>query len=151
MSSRKKAIKSAFVGGGTRPQSATNGVPFLGEIDDWTPQMDVTVMGVLINIEADVRDVDSNTDNEVKGYVDLTKAGACERPGSIASVEMQNIWNGVIAIGGGLRTQNVVMFPEGTGVDVDSAETLSLQAYFSVTGGGPIDFFGSARIYYIER
>jgi len=149
-----KKVKTAFLGGGldlTGKASVAAGVPHLGSLTQWVPQDNVRIIGTIINMEIDVRDADSNTDNEAKGMVELTRAATIEQDGCINRVEMQHIWNGLFSIAGDLRKQLVVMFPDGYGIDIDEGNPVNLVAYWSVTGGGPIDFFGSCLIYYVER
>lgn len=154
MTVAKKRIKTKFMGGGVNgkvilSQSEEWGP---GLVEEWTVQDNITIIGAEVVIEADVQDANSNADGEHKGIVEVTRAATIERDGGIVSVQQQNVWNGIIHIGGGLRTTERVMFPEGYGIDVDEGEKVNLCAYFNNTAvGGDLSWFASARIYYVEN
>jgi len=148
-----RSVKTKFMGGGNIPITIDAAeTQFLGIIDDWAPQDKIRIIGCLVNMEMDVKAPNFALACECKGMVELTRAGRIERDGSICRAEMQTIWaTTVVNTGFDSRKQIVVMFPEGYGIDVDSAEMLNLCAYFYKSTNQDFVFFGSATIYYVER
>jgi len=114
-------------------------------------QDDVKIIGVELTGRWSVDDTLSNTDGAVVSLLELTRAATMLQPACIARVDQSLTWNGILCIGGDLTKEVVIMFPDGTGVEVDEGEYVNLLAHVEYVGSGSAPFDATAIIYYVER
>jgi hypothetical protein len=116
-------------------------------------QDDVTIIGYQLAHEWLVDDTDSNTDGSINSILELSRQGQRSQPGLMGRIHQHSVWNAAIVIGNGdLRKQQLYMFPEGYGIEVDEGEGINLLYFLEyIGGGGPVSTYGNAIIYYVER
>lgn len=131
--------------------SITSGVTYDQVAATHVFQDDVTIVGAEIMLEFLISDALSNTDGTVNGIAELSRQGQRAQPGTIGWCVIHTTWNGVICIGGETRKSEVIMFPDGMGVEVDEGEGVNALGFLTYTGTGSCPAYINIIVYYVER
>ncbi|MBA7558156.1 hypothetical protein ES705_50947 [subsurface metagenome] len=152
MATRKGSVKTKFIGG--EALATFSGMPpgAPAVYDDWVVQDEITIIGVEISAAFKATSESFALAENIRGYAELSRAGAMERDSSIARVSLETRWaTTVVTAGVDFHKQVVVMLPSGRGIDVDEGDVINLIALASAESAQAPPFTAWAIVYYIER
>jgi len=132
-----------------RSQSVTAGS--VSETDIHTFQDDVRVIGCCLEVNAMVTDAMMNADGRVHAMTEISKAGAKASPGMMMRIGTMSGWTAAITLGGDLDKHQLLMFPEGMGMDFDDGETINMFSTLESVGAVEAHSLHNATIFYVER
>lgn len=123
----------------------------------WTLQEDITIVGVEMITEIEENGTGWDSGN-LLALCDLSRVGRIHHDGVIAACRnIIDCWEATVGINanqvalGNNTNRELVMFPEGYGVDVDDGESLYLNCYAHNEMSNPKRFYYYATIFYTER
>ncbi len=114
-------------------------------------QDNIKIIAAQLMSEILVNDTASNTDGVAHCIVELSRNGKHGQDGAFLLNGQFHVWNGVIALGGGLRKLTQIVYPADYGMDFDEGDSTHMHLFMETTSVASISLYAEGIIHYVER